>query len=135
MLDSPSVLDSDDVDGFAVDVVAVGASALPSDPRDRLVGGAEDVLDGDVLLLVLSVVRGDHSGEAVDASDRALPEALMVEVVGGDDAGGVCRVAGVEHGDHRSENRDGGQRLVGDQHLRTRCLASQLVSRMAMDRP
>ena len=50
----------------------------------------------------------------------------VVEAMNRDDAGGVCRVPGVEHGDHRSESLDGDQCLVGGRHVRTRSLGLPL---------
>ncbi len=94
-------------------------SALP------MAGGRSGSLDSQVANQVTPLGRAgaerllDDSGEAVDASHRALPEALMIEVIGGDEAGGVCRVAGVKHGDHGSENLDGGQRRFVGEYLCT----------------
>lgn len=58
-------------------------------PGDGSVSGAEEVFDGDLLVLIGGVVRLYHPGEAVHSADWALAKSLMVDVLLGHDRGGI----------------------------------------------
>ncbi len=89
MLDGSTAVHVDDVDRLAVDIGSVTSTSSPPDPGHSPVGCSEEILDGDLLMLVGGVVDPNHVCETFDASQWPGAEALMVEIVRRDDFVGL----------------------------------------------
>jgi hypothetical protein len=72
VLGGSTIRSAHDVNRLLVDLLAAAASSSPSDPGYGSVAGPEEILYGNLLLLVGRVVDPDDVGEPVDTGDRTL---------------------------------------------------------------
>jgi hypothetical protein len=104
VLDGTAADYSDDVSRLPIHFGAIIPQASPSEASNGTISLTEQVLDGHLLAPVRRVVGAHDLGESFDASDRALPESLVIQLVVGHDGGCSRWIAGGEHRHHLPEH-------------------------------